>query len=284
MMSVWEFDPETSGKRLVFEGVKALVVDDEEMNLIVAKGILSGYGMNVTLVRSGREAIKECEQNRYDVIFMDHMMPEMDGVEAMKTIKINSGSDDHTAMIAFSANAVSGVRDMFMKEGFDEFIAKPIDTAELERVLKKLLPSTMWQYKQIEDDSENIEEEYDESYSNVDKFSVLNAIEGIRHCRGSEALYEEVLKEFASESDELISDLQYIFESKDWENYGIKLNAIKLSARLIGAEDLAKEAQAIEKAAAQSWEAYIAANHDSVIHRIQAVTEDITRVYGGDMS
>ena len=112
--TVWEFDPETSGKKLVFNGVNALVVDDEEMNLLVAKGILAGYGMEADVVLSGMEAVRSCEKKTYDVIFMDHMMPEVDGVEAMKMIRNNAGPDDHTAIIAFTANAVSGVREMFM--------------------------------------------------------------------------------------------------------------------------------------------------------------------------
>ncbi len=281
---VWEFDPESSGKKLTFDNVKVLVVDDEEMNLIVAKGILSNYGMDVTLVRSGMEAVHECEKTRFDAILMDHMMPEMDGVEAMKLIKRNFGADDRTAIIAFTANAVSGVREMFLKEGFAEFLSKPIETSELERVLKKVLPSTMWQYKDIETKSEeNIGEIH---ASDTAKYSsgILNGEEGIRNCYGDEALYGELLQEFSKESDEIIAEIQEYFDKKDWKNYQIKLNGLKLSAKLIGADDLSKEAHEIERAAAESWDAYIVANHEAIARQIDAVNRDIKRIYGGDAS
>jgi signal transduction histidine kinase/CheY-like chemotaxis protein/HPt (histidine-containing phosphotransfer) domain-containing protein len=283
-LALWEFDPEISGKRLSFEDVKVLVVDDEEMNLIVAKGILDGYGMDVTLVRGGMEALHECEKTRFDVIFMDHMMPDVDGVEAMKLIRKHYGTDDHTVIIAFTANAVSGVREMFMKEGFDEFIAKPIESSELERVLKKVLPSTMWQYKAIEQ-----EESYEYSYSNegtgiAERFVVLDAAEGIRLCRGNEGFFGEVLEEFMRDSEDVMAELQACYERKDWANYRVILNGLKLSARIIGAEELSREAQEIERAAAEKWEAYIIANHESIERRIEEVNADISRVYGGDAS
>ena len=283
-MAVWEFDPESSGKKLFFENVKTLVVDDEEMNLIVAKGILSGYGLDVTVVRSGMEAVHECEKNRYDVIFMDHMMPGMDGVEAMKMIKRNYGADDHTAIIAFTANAVSGVREKFMKEGFSEFISKPIEISELERVLKKVLPSSMWTYKAIEPEGYiPLESRTDASVNTVNN-SVLNTKEGIRNCRGSEAFYREVLEEFVNEADDILAELQEFFDNRDWKNYRIKLNGLKLAAKLIGAENLSKEAREIERAAAETWEAYIIANHEAIGREMEIVTADIQKNYGGTAS
>ena len=285
-MSVWEFDPETSGKKLAFNGVKALVVDDEEMNLIVAKGVLAGYGMDVSVVLSGMEAVKMCERQRFDVIFMDHMMPEMDGVEAMKMIRKNNGNDDHTAIIAFTANAVSGVREMFISEGFDEFISKPIEVSELERILKKLLPSTMWQYVEVEEkEEENYEmsDDYDDD-DFAARFELLNAREGRRLCRGSAALYEEMLTEFVRVSDEIMKELQTYYENKDWNNYRIKINGLKYSAKIIGADELSKEAQEIERAAIGSWEAYIVANHGDLYRKIDDIKEEVERVLGGNAS
>lgn len=129
---------------LNLSGVKALVVDDEPMNLVVASGLLREYGMSVDTVESGREAIRKYEDEDYDVIYMDHMMPEMDGVEAMKQLRmVATETVRHPIIIALTANALSGAREMFMQEGFDGFIAKPIDMAEFERVMKKVLPEDM---------------------------------------------------------------------------------------------------------------------------------------------
>ncbi len=124
----------------VFRGVKALVVDDEPMNLVVAGSLFREYEMVVETAAGGKESIRKFRENDYDVIFMDHMMPEMDGVEAMKLIK--SAAEDlgrNIIVVALTANAVSGAREMFLREGFDGFIAKPINTADFERVMLRLL-------------------------------------------------------------------------------------------------------------------------------------------------
>ena len=124
----------------VFHGVRALVVDDEPMNLVVAGSLFREYEMSIDTAASGKESIIKFRENDYDVIFMDHMMPEMDGVEAMRIIK-NEASDlgRRIIIVALTANAVSGAREMFLREGFDGFIAKPIETADFERVMLRVL-------------------------------------------------------------------------------------------------------------------------------------------------
>ena len=123
-----------------FDGVKVLVVDDEQMNLIVAEGIFSHYGMEVETAGSGPEAIERISERDYDAVFMDHMMPGMDGVEAAHRIRdLLRGTGRRTRIIALTANAVSGAREMFLREGFDGFVAKPIERKELERTLAQVL-------------------------------------------------------------------------------------------------------------------------------------------------
>ncbi len=132
-----------SGK-LSFEGVKALIVDDEPMNLVVATGIFKEYGLDLDTAESGSEAIRKFMEGDYDIIFMDHMMPEMDGVEAMKNIRnVASETNRDPVILALTANVLSGAREMFMQEGFDGFLAKPIDITEFERVMKNVLPEEM---------------------------------------------------------------------------------------------------------------------------------------------
>ncbi|MBQ4358195.1 MAG: response regulator, partial [Paludibacteraceae bacterium] len=122
-------------------GIKALVVDDEPMNLVVATGLFKDYGIITDTANSGKQAIEKCMAEKYDVIFMDHMMPEMDGVEAMKMIRARRmATDQNAAFIALTANVVSGAKEMFMREGFDGFVGKPINTNEFERVMARLLP------------------------------------------------------------------------------------------------------------------------------------------------
>jgi CheY-like chemotaxis protein len=141
------FENEGTG-RLKFTGVSALIVDDEPMNLVVASGLLREYKMFADTAESGKEAIKKFEEGEYDVVFMDHMMPGMDGVEAMKAIRqVAEVSGKKPVIIALTANALSGAREMFLNEGFDGFIAKPIDIAEFERVLKRVLPEDLIHYE-----------------------------------------------------------------------------------------------------------------------------------------
>lgn len=131
-------------ERPVFTGARALIVDDEMMNLVVASGLFKEYGMVTETAQSGKEAIEKYRDGEYDIVFMDHMMPGMDGIEAMKKLKEIGREKGHkTAIVALTANAVSGAKEMFMSEGFDGFIAKPIETGEFERVMRRVLPSDL---------------------------------------------------------------------------------------------------------------------------------------------
>ena len=138
-------------EKMICPGVKVLVVDDEPMNLLVARGIFESYGMVVDTVHSGEASIAKCASEDYDIVFMDHMMPEMDGVEAMKRLRVQASHNrKDICVVALTANAISSAREMFMSEGFDGFVPKPIELPELERVLKHVLPKSAVQY--IQDD------------------------------------------------------------------------------------------------------------------------------------
>lgn len=130
------------GRRPVLDGIRALVVDDEPMNLVVAAGIFREYNMIIDTAQSGRESIIKFAANDYDIIFMDHMMPEMDGIEAMKHLRDDASREGRSiCIVALTANAVSGAKEMFLREGFDGFISKPISISEFERVMNRVLPA-----------------------------------------------------------------------------------------------------------------------------------------------
>ncbi len=120
-------------------GVRALVVDDEYMNLVVATGLFRDYGMVVDTAGGGRESVEKFRENDYDIIFMDHMMPEMDGVEAVRRIReVSKEQNKRVKIVALTANVASGARELFVREGFDGFIAKPINLTDFERVMVRL--------------------------------------------------------------------------------------------------------------------------------------------------
>ncbi len=134
-------------QHFICPGLKVLVVDDDEMNLMVAEGVLKDYQMNVTLALSGKEAVELCRGQNFDLVFLDHMMPEMDGVECLHILrKLNAHAEKEMVAIAFTANAASGAREFFLGEGFDEFIAKPIELMMFERALRRALPVSKIQY------------------------------------------------------------------------------------------------------------------------------------------
>ncbi|MDR0869095.1 MAG: response regulator [Planctomycetota bacterium] len=127
--------------RFFAPAARVLVVDDIATNLKVAKGLLADYRMQIDTCLSGADAVALARKNEYDLIFMDHMMPEMDGVEATKLIRENeSGRARRLPVIALTANAVSGMREMFLASGFNDFLSKPIDTTKLSDILEQWLP------------------------------------------------------------------------------------------------------------------------------------------------
>jgi CheY-like chemotaxis protein len=130
---------ELSDAALTAPTARALVVDDLPVNLKVARGLLGPFKMEVDTCESGAEAVRLCSENPYDIIFMDHVMPGMDGIEA--TDRIRSGPlGKQVPIIALTANAVSGMREMFMSHGMNGFISKPIEVAKLETALRDWLP------------------------------------------------------------------------------------------------------------------------------------------------
>ncbi|MBQ9865689.1 MAG: response regulator [Lachnospiraceae bacterium] len=266
-------------------GVRSLVVDDDSMNLIVARGILGMYGMKVDIAGGGAEAIEMCSQKDYDIIFMDHMMPEMDGIEAAHRIRNILRSEYHTKIVALTANAVSGAREMFLSEGFDEFLAKPIEPLILERALKRLLPAAA--FVQHETTGEEIKEAGDESVSDVYEIKAdMNAIaskqekaagrsateklneagfdtqQALVYCGNDEGFYEEMLRTFVSEAPDKKASLRKFFDEEDIDNYRIAVHALKSGSRTIGAMQLSGQALALEDAAKNNDIDYIRANHD----------------------
>jgi len=133
---------ETSKKAysIVAPDAKILVTDDNEFNLRVASGLLSIMEIKPETADSGFKAIELVRKRDYDIIFMDHMMPEMDGVETVREIRKMGGKYENLTIVALTANAVTGAREMFLENGFDDFISKPIDADELQVIVQRYLP------------------------------------------------------------------------------------------------------------------------------------------------
>jgi CheY-like chemotaxis protein len=122
-------------------GARTLVVDDNPVNIAVAAGLLKQYGINTDTAVSGEEAMVKIKKTDYDIIFMDHMMPGMDGMDTTRAVRSLGGRFDKLVIIALTANAVSDAREQFLRAGMNDFLAKPVILSELQVILQKYLPS-----------------------------------------------------------------------------------------------------------------------------------------------
>lgn len=191
------------------EGIRVLAVDDEEMNLVVAKGVLGSYGIHVDTCLSGKEAIARCAKTSYDIVFLDHMMPGFDGVETLKQIReMKNGVYQELPIIALTANTISGAREMFRNEGFTEFIPKPIERSVLERVLRKVLPEQSVQYSDapsLADDSFEETKKHSQKPTNTKKKASKKAAPE-KPALADDIFEEEILKEDILQEDILQED------------------------------------------------------------------------------
>ena len=201
---------ERLSRRMICPGVRALVVDDDVMNLVVARGIFKEYQLEVETASSGAQSIKMCKEHRYDLIFMDHMMPEMDGVEVMKRLR-RMDYGRKAKIIALTANAVSGAREMFFEEGFDEFLAKPLEDAELERVLKKLLPPSKVRYKITEEEEGHTDKDIIPSELGT---MGLDVDAGLKYCADDPKFYLDILTKFSEQAKNIAQELNEYEQSQ----------------------------------------------------------------------
>jgi len=228
-----------------------LFVDDTAMNLDVIKGLLKNTGIKIDTALSGKEALEAVKHNTYDILFIDHRMPEMDGIEtlhAMKEMKDNLSAGK--PCIALTANAISGVRKMYLNEGFDDYISKPVNPAKLEELIKQYLPQEYIEEDTVDADAESNDKvaDYSDFINKLYKIDELDAESALKNC-GSEELLFSTIRQYYNSIDEKALELQNFFEAEDWKNYEIKVHALKSTSRLIGALKLSKLAEHLEECA-----------------------------------
>lgn len=276
-----------NNKHMLCPDIRTLVVDDEPMNLHVAEGIFKAYHMKVKTAQSGQEAIELCKQENFDLIFLDHMMPEMDGIETLRHLrKMTAGMDKGFTIIAFTANAVSGAKEMFMNEGFDEFLSKPIEYPELERILKKLLPAASITYtdelyeivNQQENDAEGVTEKRNDDKKLYLEKGGINTKSGLTYCQNDESFYLELLDGFAQDAPQKEKSLNRFRGQGDFDNYRIVVHALKSAAKTIGADELSQMAKKSEDAAKNHDAAYIEAHHDELLKKYHEIVNCISYV------
>ncbi len=229
-----------------------LFVDDTAMNLDVIKGLLKNTGIKIDTVLSGKEAIEAVKKNVYDILFIDHRMPELDGIETLHVMKkMKDNLCASKPCIALTANAISGVKKMYLEEGFDDYLSKPVNPAKLEEMISHYLPKDYLETppEQASDNKEisHIQNESDfmNKFRNIEE---INADAALSNC-ASEELLLSTIKQYYTSIDSKALELQQFFEAEDWKNYEIKVHALKSTSRLIGAINLSKLAEHLEECA-----------------------------------
>lgn len=253
---------------------RVLIVDDNDVNLRVAEGVLKLYGVTCILARSGKEAIDLLKDQDIDIVFMDHMMPEMDGIEAAKIIRRIGGEyGRNLPIIALTANAVNDAKNLFKNNGFQDFIAKPISIKRIDSVLRRWLPGTKIELvdetakKQIPEFDDGVviaEPEYKvvlsveeiatakEMPSTVPHDHVcmhINEEVALENMGQQRDLYKELLEYCLELEEQRKQEIHESFEQQDWQEYAIRVHALKGGMRSLGVEELALAAQKQELAA-----------------------------------
>ena len=232
-----------------------LVVDDNAVNRKVFVNLLKETMVNIDEASGGMECLEKIREKRYDLIFLDHMMPEMDGIETLHHIK---EEDDHfcvkTPVIALTANAVAGAREMYLSEGFDTFVSKPINPEKLEKLLVEMLPDDIVTYhkKKVSEDTQNEDEEFPQ----IDGIDWEYALLHTRDRAVLQATINDYYHLIDAEADNLENLYKQIVENQDTEEcreitgeYRIKVHAMKSSAAMIGATGVSGVAKMLEYAA-----------------------------------
>lgn len=257
---------------LVAPDADVLVVDDTPMNLMVIRNLLKRTGIKLDEAGSGAECIEKASNKKYDLILLDYRMPNMDGIETLKHLKSDI-INTKIPVIALTANAISGSRERFMKEGFDDYVTKPIDGEKLEKVLMFWLPDDKIRWSEQETDIRTDEkDDYkndDDDFRGIKKDEEINIEEGIRYC-GSKESYLEVLNAFKGEIDNRISVIKNALAEKNLKRYTVEVHAIKSSSKIIGADKLSKLAKELEDAGNNNDTGYINSHNDELIKLYEA--------------
>ena len=252
---------------------KVLIVDDTKMNLTVMEGLLTQTLLQITTAQSGMEMLKLTEQEKYDVILLDHRMPEMDGIETLTALKAEASNPNReTPVIALTANAVAGAREMYLEAGFSDYLTKPVDAEKLEKTLAAFLPDDKLilpndprfaahsSYKIPEqgmdangylkgngvDTQHPLAKEADrQTHELLLKCEGIHLKEAVKNC-GNEGILYDAIKEFLIALPAKSEQIDRYAQEKDFRNYTVLVHALKSSARLIGAKELSEQAAYLE--------------------------------------
>lgn len=249
---------------------KILAVDDLPVNLLVIANLLKETRIKIDTAGSGRECLDKCSQQKYDLILMDHMMPEMDGVQTFEKLHGDKSSPNfETPVIMLTANALAGMREQYMDVGFADYVSKPVRGAKLEEAIRRNLPESLIKPASPEIPAEAVSTEPSGFADICSAVPELNVNAALQYCCGSAELLNDLLHDF-TENDHF-SDLKAAFEEKRWEDYRRHAHSLKSTSLMIGLTGLSERARASELALKSGCTEFAELNHDSLIEEYSAL-------------
>ena len=266
---------------------KILVVDDVTMNLKVVEGLLKATKIQIDTAVSGSECLECVKTTPYQMIFLDHMMPEMDGLETLEHMKnLADNPNAQTPVIMLTANAIVGAKEEYIEAGFTDYLTKPIRETELLEMILKYLPEELvcengGQGIEKSQDAQDMEQpeaggEGAEPLQRLEQLEGLDVKTGLTYCMNEEDFYIEMLQEFL-QADKA-SQLKHFLAEEDWDNYRTTVHALKSTSLTIGAAHLSGEAKALEMAAKEGNMDYIWSHHDGVMDEYKELTDHLKEI------
>ena len=267
-----EFISFNSGvKKFKAKNARLLVVDDVSMNLKVVCGLLKETEIKVDTATNGEDALALVEENHYDLILLDHMMPVMDGIETLQCMKdIKSFDIKKTPVVMLTANAVVGAKDAYIQAGFTDYITKPIREEVLLTTVKKLLPPELIDKVDVAEKNSPMST----SHSVDDLSGVLDTATGLGYCMNDKGFYREMLVEYVK--NDRLADLESSFAKGDFENYRINMHSLKSTSLTIGAVALSETAKTIEIACKEGNVDFVRSQHEKCMADYKTVLEKLS--------
>jgi len=245
-----------------------LIVDDVHINLVVAEGLLKPYEMNVDTCVNGEKSIRMIHEKDYDIVFMDHMMPGMDGFEAVAEIR-SLDKFANLTIVALTANALVGAREQFLESGFNDFLSKPIETSKLNNVLLKWIPKEKQKSSIIIDD---VGEEIDILIRGV------NVEVGIAHSGGKLSNYLDTLMVFRKDCKVKLGQIEGFLKDEDWQNFIIYIHGLKSACANVGAIRLSQKADELEQAGNANNQGFITTHYKNFSDGLTKLIADVDAI------
>lgn len=238
---------ETYREKFRAPNAKILVVDDNQMNLMVFTNLLKQTQIKIDTVTNGDEGIILTQTSKYDIIFLDHMMPDKDGIETLRELRTQANNPNLTTpTICLTANAISGARERYLALGFDNYLTKPINPNKLEEMILDYLPAE--KIEQANDVKQITQDEQPQTNYKQANYKYMNIAVGLEYSNGEEDMFRSVVEIFCNLKDKNKEKLQQAFDSENWKNYTVFVHALKSTASSIGGEQVGQIARELEMA------------------------------------